>query len=86
MDGHASTVDVSADGADPVLVIGNTGDPATPYEGAKKMADQLGEGVGVHVTVRGEGHGTYGVNDCLTGLVDEYLLDGTVPKHGTVCS
>ncbi|WP_231158533.1 alpha/beta hydrolase [Streptomyces sp. CNZ748] len=86
VDGHASTVDVSADGADPVLVIGNTGDPATPYEGAKKMADQLGEGVGVHVTVRGEGHGTYGVNDCLTGLVDEYLLDGTVPKHGTVCS
>ncbi|MFJ8187567.1 alpha/beta hydrolase [Streptomyces sp. NPDC096105] len=86
VDGHASTVDVSADGADPVLVIGNTGDPATPYEGAKKMADQLGDGVGVHVTVKGEGHGTYGVNDCLTGLVDEYLLDGTVPKNGTVCS
>lgn len=84
--GHASTVDVSADGADPLLVIGNTGDPATPYEGAAKMADQLGKGVGVRLTVNGEGHGTYGVNDCLTALVDAYLLDGTVPKHDTTCS
>ncbi|MFE9974525.1 alpha/beta hydrolase [Streptomyces hirsutus] len=83
--GHASTVDVKADGAGPVLVIGNTGDPATPYEGAKKMADALGEGVGVHLTVEGEGHGTYGVNKCLTRIVDEYLLDGTVPKNDTVC-
>ncbi|CAL9641820.1 alpha/beta hydrolase [Streptomyces sp. enrichment culture] len=86
VDGHAPTVDVSADGAGPVLVIGNTGDPATPYEGAKKMADELGEKVGVHLTVDGEGHGTYGVSDCLTELVDEYLLDGTVPRNGTVCS
>ncbi len=77
---------MSADGADPVLVIGNTGDPATPYEGAEKMADELGKKVGVHLTVDGEGHGTYGVNDCLTGLVDTYLLDGTVPRNGTNCS
>ncbi|MEF9908230.1 alpha/beta hydrolase [Streptomyces sp. P9-A2] len=86
VDGHASTVDVKADGAGPVLVIGNTGDPATPYEGAKKMADALGEGVGVHLTVEGEGHGTYGVNKCLTKIVDKYLLDGTVPENDTVCS
>ncbi|MFJ2257301.1 alpha/beta hydrolase [Streptomyces sp. NPDC087844] len=84
--GHAPTVDVTADGADPVLVIGNTGDPATPYEGAKKMADELGKGVGVHLTVDDEGHGTYGVNDCLTGIVDKYLLDGTVPKNDTACA
>lgn len=84
--GHAPTVDVTAEGAAPILVVGNTGDPATPYEGAEKMADQLGEGVGVRLTVDGEGHGTYGVNDCLTALVDTYLLDGTVPKHGTTCS
>ncbi|MCX2928256.1 alpha/beta hydrolase [Streptomyces sp. NEAU-W12] len=86
VDGHAPTLDVTADDADPVLVIGNTGDPATPYEGAEKMADELGEGVGVHLTVDGEGHGTYAVNDCLTKLVDTYLLDGTVPKNGTTCS
>ncbi|WP_436841255.1 alpha/beta hydrolase [Streptomyces bobili] len=86
VEGHAPTVDVTADGAGPVLVIGNTGDPATPYEGAEKMADELGEGVGVRLTVDGEGHGTYGVDDCLTGLVDRYLLDGVVPKNGTICS
>jgi pimeloyl-ACP methyl ester carboxylesterase len=86
VEGHAPTIDVSADGAGPVLVIGNTGDPATPYEGAEKMADELGEGVGVHLTVDGEGHGTYGVNDCLTRVVDTYLLAGSVPKNGTSCS
>ncbi len=78
-------VEVADDGAGPILVIGNTGDPATPYEGAKKMADELGEGVGVHVTVDGEGHCAYGVNGCLTGLVDKYLLDGTVPENDTIC-
>lgn len=86
VEGHALTADVSADGAAPVLVIGNTGDPATPYEGAEKMADELGYGVGIHLTVDGEGHGTYGVNDCLTGIVDRYLLKGSVPKNGTTCS
>ncbi|MHC3455342.1 MULTISPECIES: alpha/beta hydrolase [Streptomyces] len=86
VDGHASTVDVKADGAGPVLVIGNTGDPATPYEGAEKMADALGEGVGVHLTVDDEGHGTYAVDKCLTKIVDKYLLDGAVPKNDTVCS
>ncbi|MER6239083.1 alpha/beta hydrolase [Streptomyces clavifer] len=84
--GHARTVDVTAAGADPILVIGNTGDPATPYEGAEKMADHLGKGVGVRLTVEGEGHGTYAVNGCLTALVDTYLLDGAVPKDGTTCS
>ncbi|MEW2065774.1 alpha/beta hydrolase [Streptomyces sp. NPDC007346] len=38
------------------------------------------------MTVDGEGDGTYGVNDCLTGLVDKYLLDGTVPRNDTTCS
>ncbi|GAB2595263.1 alpha/beta fold hydrolase [Streptomyces capparidis] len=83
--GRKAPLDVSAPGAGPILVIGNTGDPATPYAGAKRMADGLGEGVGVHLTVRGEGHGTYGVNDCLTAKVDAYLLDGTVPADGTTC-
>lgn len=86
VDGHASTIDVTAVGADPILVIGNTGDPATPYEGAKNMADALGKGVGVNLTVDGEGHGTYGGNKCMTALVDTYLLDGTVPRNDTTCS
>ncbi|MFC9132849.1 alpha/beta hydrolase [Streptomyces sp. NPDC057099] len=85
--GQHDTPEVSAPGAEPVLVVGNTGDPATPYEGARKMADELGKGVGVMLTWRGEGHGAYGSgSDCVDSTVDAYLLDGSVPKDGKVCS
>ncbi len=78
--------DVSAPGAPPILVIGTTGDPATPFEGAKAMARALGKGVGVEVTYRGEGHGAYNGGDaCVKRVVDAYLLDGKVPASGTVC-
>ncbi|MCX5195477.1 alpha/beta fold hydrolase [Streptomyces sp. NBC_00249] len=76
---------VGAAGADPILVIGNTGDPATPVEGAKRMSEALGKGVGVNVTVQGEGHGTYGNNSCATKTVDAFLVEGTAPADGTVC-
>ncbi|MET9604262.1 alpha/beta hydrolase [Streptomyces sp. NPDC006512] len=76
---------VGAAGAAPIVVIGNTGDPATPVEGAKRMAEALGKGVGVNVTVEGEGHGTYGTNACATKAVDSFLVDGTAPADGTVC-
>ncbi len=85
VDGERKHPEVSAKGAGPILVIGNTGDPATPVAGAKKMASALGAGVGVNITVDGEGHGTYGVNDCATETVDAYLLDGKVPQDGKVC-
>ncbi|MFF8635680.1 alpha/beta hydrolase [Streptomyces pilosus] len=85
--GRFETPEVSAPGAAPILVVGNTGDPATPYEGARKMADELGEGVGVVLTWKGEGHGAYGSgSDCVDSTVNAYLLDGTVPKDGKVCS
>ncbi|GGW32766.1 peptidase [Streptomyces lucensis JCM 4490] len=85
--GQFDTPRVSAPGAAPILVVGNTGDPATPYEGARKMADELGRGVGVELTWKGEGHGAYGSgSDCVDSAVDAYLLRGTVPEDGTVCS
>ncbi|WP_039933616.1 alpha/beta hydrolase [Streptomyces viridochromogenes] len=85
--GQHDSPEVSAPGAAPVLVVGNTGDPATPYEGARRMADELGKGVGVMLTWRGEGHGAYGSgSDCVDSTVDTYLLDGSVPKDGKVCS
>ncbi|MER6977364.1 alpha/beta hydrolase [Streptomyces carpinensis] len=78
---------VSAPGAAPILVVGNTGDPATPYEGARKMANELGKGVGVELTWKGEGHGAYGSgSDCVDSTVNAYLLHGTVPRDGKVCS
>ncbi|MFE0797403.1 alpha/beta hydrolase [Streptomyces mutabilis] len=85
--GAADHPDVSAPGAAPILVIGNTGDPATPYEGAGKMVEALGKGVGVELTYKGQGHGAYdSKNKCVQDAVHGYLLDGRVPAAGTVCS
>jgi pimeloyl-ACP methyl ester carboxylesterase len=85
--GQYESPEVSAPGAAPILVVGNTGDPATPYEGARRMADELGEGVGVMLTWKGEGHGAYGSgSDCVDSAVNAYLLAGTTPKDGRVCS
>ncbi|QEU91981.1 alpha/beta hydrolase [Streptomyces kanamyceticus] len=86
VEGQADHPNVGAQGAPPIVVIGNTGDPATPYEGARKMAQALGKGVGVELTYKGQGHGAYdSKNACVRDAVNGYLLDGTVPKAGTVC-
>ncbi|MEV7138475.1 alpha/beta hydrolase [Streptomyces tauricus] len=85
--GDADHPDVSAPGAAPILVVGNTGDPATPYEGARKMVDALGKGVGVELTYKGQGHGAYDSGStCVRDAVNGYLLNGRVPAAGTVCS
>ena len=75
---------VPAAGAGPILVVGTTGDPATPYEWAQAMAKQLDSAV--LVTWNGEGHTAYGrANECLTQTVDDYFVDGKVPAAGTTC-
>jgi pimeloyl-ACP methyl ester carboxylesterase len=75
---------LQAAGADPIVVIGTTGDPATPYEWSTALAGQLESGV--HVTWQGEGHTAYGrSNDCILDLVDSYFIDGTLPADGTRC-
>jgi pimeloyl-ACP methyl ester carboxylesterase len=85
--GAADHPDVSAPGAAPILVVGNTGDPATPYEGARRMVDALGEGVGIELTYKGQGHGAYDSKDkCVQSAVNSYLLDGRIPRPNTVCS
>ncbi|MFE9627474.1 alpha/beta hydrolase [Streptomyces sp. NPDC006527] len=85
--GAADHPDVSAPGAAPILVIGNTGDPATPYEGARRMVTALGKGVGIEVTYKGQGHGAYdSKNKCVRSAVNGYLLNGRLPAAGTVCS
>ncbi|MFI6459410.1 alpha/beta hydrolase [Streptomyces sp. NPDC050538] len=85
--GAADHPDVSAAGSAPILVVGNTGDPATPYEGARKMVDALGKGVAVELTYKGQGHGAYdSKNKCVQSAVNGYLLNGKVPAAGTVCS
>ncbi|MDR3081270.1 MAG: alpha/beta hydrolase [Streptomyces sp.] len=83
--GERTHPEVSAPGAAPVLVVGNTGDPTTPHTGAQNMARELGKGVGVLLTVPGEGHGSYPFYRCAVSKVDAYLLRGTLPKSGTIC-
>lgn len=72
-----------AAGSAPILVIGTEGDPATPYEGAVVMADQLE--AGVLLTWEGEGHTAFPKTDCITDAVVGYLVDLTVPTDNTTC-
>ena len=64
-------------------MIGNTDDPATPYEQAQALAHELSSG---HLlTYVGEGHTAYGRDDCIDKAVDSYLISLTVPAGGTRC-
>jgi len=87
--GHTGTQPskaLHAKGAAPILVIGTTGDPATPHEWAVALADQLESGQ--LLTWEGNGHVAYsnpGHGPCVTQAVDTYLLTGTMPKKGLTC-
>ena len=73
----------AATGAPPIVVVGTTGDPATPYAQTQKLADMLGDG---HViTWEGEGHTAYPQTACITNAVNAYLIDLTVPPAGLTC-
>jgi pimeloyl-ACP methyl ester carboxylesterase len=70
--------------AHPVLVVGNTSDPATPYAGSVAMSRLLARAR--LLTVRGYGH-TELLNPsrCAALYESRYLLAGTLPPAGTVC-
>lgn len=77
------TGEVVAEGSGPVLVIGTTGDPATPVENAERVAATLADG---HLLVfEGEGHTAYFSSACVQDAVSAYLLDGDVPDDGARC-
>ncbi|MGV2903025.1 alpha/beta hydrolase, partial [Microbacterium sp. AGC62] len=76
--------EITAEGAGPILVIGTTNDPATPYEWSESLADQLEEGV--LITRVGEGHTGYNKgNVCVDDAVEAFLLDDVVPEDGLRC-
>ena len=69
----------------PVLVIGNTYDPATPLASSVRMAQEL---AGAHLLiVHGFGH-TVLINPsrCAQDYVAAYLIDGRPPPAGASCS
>jgi len=73
-----------AAGAPPIVVIGTTRDPATPYAWAKSLATELESGR--LLTYDGRGHTAYTRGSrCIDRAVDAYLVSGTLPAEGTVC-
>jgi pimeloyl-ACP methyl ester carboxylesterase len=72
---------ITAAGAPAILVVGNTGDPVTPFESAERVASNI-EG-GILLTYAGIGHATYGRNECADAHIDTYLLDLTLPQAAT---
>ena len=77
-------VKITGKGAGPILVVGTTGDPATPFDGTVNMAKAL-EG-GVLLTVEANQHTGYGANDCAMETVDKALIEQKLPEAGKVCS
>jgi pimeloyl-ACP methyl ester carboxylesterase len=74
---------ITAPGAPPILLIGGTGDPATPYAWAKAVNNVLAGSV--LLTREGNGHVSYDKSACAKAAIDAYLIDLTLPAAGTVC-
>ena len=75
---------ITAAGAPPILVVGTTRDPATPFRWAQALARDLKSGV--LLGRNGDGHTAYMMgSSCVDGIVNSYLISGTVPRSGTIC-
>jgi pimeloyl-ACP methyl ester carboxylesterase len=75
---------ISAQGSGPIVVIGTTRDPATPYEWSVRLRDQLASGR--LLSFDGDGHTAYGrSNRCIDNAVNDYYAKGKVPADNTKC-
>ncbi|MFG2607570.1 alpha/beta hydrolase [Streptomyces sp. NPDC048514] len=76
---------ITAGGAAPIVVVGTTRDPATPYRWARSLARQLSSAR--LLTYVGDGHTAYGRGSaCIDTAINTYLLRGTPPAEGKRCS
>ena len=79
----SKSFNVDSSGSAPIVVIGTTGDPATPVQWARNASRQLK--TGVYIELRGEGHTAYGQGiECIDELVDNYLITAEEP-NSKVC-
>jgi pimeloyl-ACP methyl ester carboxylesterase len=70
--------------ANPVLVVGNTYDPSTPYQDSVKMANELARAR--LLTVDGYGHtDLLNPSHCVNGYESSYFVHGVLPSTGTMC-
>lgn len=74
---------VRAPGAPTALVLGNTGDPATPVANARHVAETLERAR--LVVLEGASHGSYGESECVDRAVEQYLLERTEPAGDVTC-
>ena len=75
----------AAEDSPTILVIGTTGDPATPYQEAVSLAHNVLAN-GFLLTFKGEGHTAYGrSNDCIANVVDDFFLTGALPESEPTC-
>jgi pimeloyl-ACP methyl ester carboxylesterase len=74
---------VAARGSPPIVVVGSTGDPATPYAWAVSLSKELQQGV--LLTRVGEGHTGYEHSACIRAAVDGFLIGGKPPAKGSRC-
>ncbi|MFF9364094.1 alpha/beta hydrolase [Streptomyces griseoluteus] len=76
---------IEAKGAAPIVVVGTTRDPATPYRWAQSLSRQLSS---AHLlTYEGDGHTAYGRGSaCIDSAINTYLLHGTPPAPGKRCT
>lgn len=79
----APRVEITGKGAGPIVVVGTTGDAATPLESTRKMAKKLEQGI--LIVVSANQHTGYGANACVTKAVDGYLIDLVVPQNELTC-
>ena len=75
---------VTAPGSPTILVIGTTGDPATPYSQAEAVAHDLT--AGLLVTLDGRGHTSGGNSSCVASIVRRYLVDLQAPPPDSLCT
>ncbi len=71
-------------GAPPILVVGTTGDPVTPYGWAVSLAGELHGGV--LLTWQGQSHVASYYSPCVRSAADAYLVGGTLPAPATTCT
>jgi pimeloyl-ACP methyl ester carboxylesterase len=79
----ASVGPIRAPASPPIVVVGSTGDPITPYSWARSLSSELG--TAVLLTRVGNGHTAYGSSSCIRQWVDRYLITRATPPAGTRC-
>jgi pimeloyl-ACP methyl ester carboxylesterase len=80
----AAPVRLRAAGAPPILVVGTTRDPATPFRQAQALARDLKSGI--LLGWNGDGHTAYLEGSaCVDTAVDRYLISLATPPDGKIC-